>query len=171
MQISEFLNGINYLQVAFIQGFKFLICSENICMSKNCNWWWPGLFLRCGALSDSSESSLSVVTYVHGDWRHIRWLFGGRRICTTSFREVCNYLKLVFGWTGGASAFQVGSTPVVSWLSYSPLDPRIAGSNPAGVDEFFSESKNLEYDFLRKRVKSWVPRRKFRVRIRTSSRN
>ena len=31
----------------------------------------------------------------------------------------------------------LASTPVVSWLSYSPLDPRFAGSNPAGVDEFF----------------------------------
>ena len=29
------------------------------------------------------------------------------------------------------------STPLVQWLSYSPLDPRFAGSIPAGVDEFF----------------------------------
>ena len=28
-------------------------------------------------------------------------------------------------------------TPVVPWLSYSPLDPRFMGSNPAGVDGFF----------------------------------
>ena len=28
------------------------------------------------------------------------------------------------------------STPVVQWLSYSPLDPRFAGSNPTGVDLF-----------------------------------
>ena len=36
------------------------------------------------------------------------------------------------------------------WLSYPPLDPRYAGSNPAGVDEFLSERKNPEYDLLRK---------------------
>ena len=30
-----------------------------------------------------------------------------------------------------------GSIPVVLWLSYSPLDSRFAGSNPAGVDGFF----------------------------------
>ena len=29
------------------------------------------------------------------------------------------------------------STPVVKGLSYSPLDPRFAGSIPAGIDEFF----------------------------------
>ena len=29
------------------------------------------------------------------------------------------------------------STLVVQWLSYSPLDPRFAGSIPAGVDGFF----------------------------------
>ena len=41
------------------------------------------------------------------------------------------------------------STPVVQWLSYSPLDPRFAGSIPAGVDGFFTGRKNPEYDFLR----------------------
>ena len=46
------------------------------------------------------------------------------------------------------------STPVVQWLSYSPLDPRFAGSIPAGVDGFFSERKNPEYDFLRKGSKA-----------------
>ena len=49
------------------------------------------------------------------------------------------------------------STPVVQWLSYSPLDPRFAGSIPAGVVGFFSESKNPEYDFLRKGSKSVGP--------------
>ena len=29
------------------------------------------------------------------------------------------------------------------WLSYSPLDPRFAGSNPAGVDGFFQSVKIL----------------------------
>ena len=42
------------------------------------------------------------------------------------------------------------STPVFPWLSYSPLDPRFAGSNPAGIVEFFQSVKILEYDFLRK---------------------
>ena len=35
------------------------------------------------------------------------------------------------------------STPVVLWLSYSPLDLRFAGSNPAGVDGFFQSIKIL----------------------------
>ena len=42
------------------------------------------------------------------------------------------------------------STPVVLWLSYSPLDLRFVGSNPVGIDEFFQNVKNLEYDYLRK---------------------
>ena len=46
------------------------------------------------------------------------------------------------------------STTVVQWLSYSPLDPRFAGSIPARVDGFFSERKNPEYDFLRKGSKA-----------------
>ena len=29
---------------------------------------------------------------------------------------------------------------MVQWLSYSPLDPRFAGSIPAGVDGFFFQS-------------------------------
>ena len=49
------------------------------------------------------------------------------------------------------------STPVVQWLSYSPLDPKFAGSNPAGVDGFFSERKNPEYDFLRNGSKAVGP--------------
>ena len=51
----------------------------------------------------------------------------------------------------------VASNPVVPWLSYSPLDPRFAGSNLAGVDGFFSERKNPEYDFLRKGSKAVGP--------------
>ena len=49
------------------------------------------------------------------------------------------------------------STPEVQWLSYSPLDPRFAGSIPAGIDRFFSERKNPEYDFLRKGSKAVGP--------------
>ena len=43
------------------------------------------------------------------------------------------------------------STPVVQWLSYSPLDPRFAGS----MD--FSERKNPENEFLRKGSKAVGP--------------
>ena len=43
------------------------------------------------------------------------------------------------------------------WLSYSHLDPRFAGSILAGVDGFFSESKNPEYDFLQKGSKAMGP--------------
>ena len=46
------------------------------------------------------------------------------------------------------------STPVVQWLSYSSLDLRFAGSIPVGVDVFFSERKNPEYDFLQKESKA-----------------
>ena len=48
------------------------------------------------------------------------------------------------------------STAVVTWISYSPLDPRFPGSNPAGVDGF-SERKNAESDFLRKGSKAVGP--------------
>ena len=54
------------------------------------------------------------------------------------------------------SISSVKSTPVVQWSSYSPLDSRFAGSNPAGVDGF-SERKNPEYDFLRKGSKAVGP--------------
>ena len=52
--------------------------------------------------------------------------------------------------------FLSSSTPLVQWLSYS-LDPRFAGSDPAGIDGFFSERKNPEYDFLRKGSKAVDP--------------
>ena len=48
------------------------------------------------------------------------------------------------------------STPVGQWLSSAPLDPRLAGSNPAGSMDF-SERKNPEYDFLRKGSKAVGP--------------
>ena len=49
------------------------------------------------------------------------------------------------------------STPVVPWLSYSPLDPRFAGSVPAGVDRFFQSVKILSMIFFGREVKPWVP--------------
>ena len=47
-------------------------------------------------------------------------------------------------------------TLVVPWLSYSPLDPRFTGSNPAGSMDF-SERKYPEYDFLWKGSKAVGP--------------
>ena len=39
--------------------------------------------------------------------------------------------------------FYSSRPPVVPWLSYSPLDPRFAGSNPAGIDGLFQSVKIL----------------------------
>ena len=63
------------------------------------------------------------------------------------------------------------SAPVVQWLSYLRLDPRFAGSIPAGVDGFFSERKNPEYDFFRKGSKAMVPVKKPQGEIRASEQN
>ena len=63
------------------------------------------------------------------------------------------------------------STPVVPWLSYSPLDPRFAGSSPAGVDGFFQSIKILSVTSFGREVKLWVPCRRFMVCKRTSSQN
>ena len=53
---------------------------------------------------------------------------------------------------------KLGSTPVVPWLSYSPLDPKFAGSNPAGVDGFFFQSvKILSMTPFGREVKPWDP--------------
>ena len=57
---------------------------------------------------------------------------------------------------------------MVQWLSYSPLDPRFAGSNPAMVNGFFSERKNPEYDFLRMGSKAVGPPQ---AEIRASEQN
>ena len=43
---------------------------------------------------------------------------------------------------------------MVQWLSYSPLDPRFAGSIPAGVDEFFQSVKILSMTFPSERKQS-----------------
>ena len=49
------------------------------------------------------------------------------------------------------------STTVVQWLSYSPLDPRVAGSIPAVVDGFFQSVKILNMTSFGREVKPWVP--------------
>ena len=51
------------------------------------------------------------------------------------------------------------------------LDPRFAGSIPAGVDGFFQSVKILSMTSFGREVKPWVPCRRFTVRKRTSSRN
>ena len=53
------------------------------------------------------------------------------------------------------------TTPVVPWLSYSPLDLRFAGSNPAGDDGFFQSIKILSMTSFGREVKPWVPCRRF----------
>ena len=63
------------------------------------------------------------------------------------------------------------STPVVPWLSYSPLDPKFAGSNPAGVNGFFECVKIPCMPSFGREVKPCVPCRRFTARKRTSSRN
>ena len=45
----------------------------------------------------------------------------------------------------------------VATLGGSLQKSRYTGSNPAGVDRFFSECKNPEYDFLRKGSKALGP--------------
>ena len=56
------------------------------------------------------------------------------------------------------------STPVVQWLSYSPLDPRFAGSIPAGVDGFFQSVKIRSMTSFGREGKPWVPCRRFTAR-------
>ena len=63
------------------------------------------------------------------------------------------------------------STPVVQGLSYSPLDPRFAGSIPAGVDGFFQSVKILSMTSFGRDVKLRAPCRRFTARKRTLSRN
>ena len=47
----------------------------------------------------------------------------------------------------------------------------VSGFSPGRGRWIFSESKNAEYDLLRKGSKPWIPRRRFTARKRTSSRN
>ena len=77
------------------------------------------------------------------------------------------YYSVVRNWI--RIAFQ--STPVVQWLSYSPLDPRFAGSIPAGVDGLFQSVKIVSMTSFGREVRPWVPYRRFTARKITSSRN
>ena len=62
-------------------------------------------------------------------------------------------------------------TPVVQWSSYSPLDPRFAGTIPDGVDGLFQSVKILGMTSFGREVKPWVPCCTLTARKRTSSRN
>ena len=63
------------------------------------------------------------------------------------------------------------STPVVQWLSYSPLDPRFAGSIPAWVDRLFQSVKILSMTSFGREVKPRVPCSRFTARKRASGQN
>ena len=63
------------------------------------------------------------------------------------------------------------STPVVPWLSCSPLDLRFAGSNPARVDGFFQSVKILSMTSFGREVKPLVLCHRFTACKRISSRN
>ena len=60
-------------------------------------------------------------------------------------RETCLNSNFMYGTI---NVTRSESTPVVQWLSYSPLDPRFAGSIPAGVDGFFQSIKILSMSFF-----------------------
>ena len=67
--------------------------------------------------------------------------------------------------------FEEVGRPVVPWLSYLPVDPKFADSNPAGVDGFLQRVKILSMTSFGKDVKPWIPCRRFTARKRISSRN
>ena len=62
-------------------------------------------------------------------------------------------------------------TLVVKRLSYSPLDPRFSGSNPARVNGFFQSLNFLSMTSFGREVKPWVLCRRFMARKSTSNRN
>ena len=66
---------------------------------------------------------------------------------------------------------KIVSTPVVSWLSHSPVDPRFAGLNPTGVDGLFNSVKILSMTSFGREVKLCVFCCRFMAHKRTSSQN
>ena len=54
-------------------------------------------------------------------------------------------------------SFEVCDDPDGPWLSYSPLDSRFAGSNPAGVHGFFQSVKLLNMASFGREVKPLCP--------------
>ena len=71
--------------------------------------------------------------------------------------------------SGRTVAHNVGTTGChrPRWLSYSPLDPRFAGSIPARIIGFFQSLKILSMTSFRREVKPWVPCHKFTACKRT----
>ena len=74
--------------------------------------------------------------------------------CWKSFmNEACTELVYTTKSQGNEPTFlSTVSTPVVPWLSFSPLDPRFAGSNPAGLDGFFQNVKILRFTAVKQVV-------------------
>ena len=77
----------------------------------------------------------------------------------------------------GQMAIELLSTPVVQWLSYSPLDPRFAGSTRPESMDIFQSVKFLSMTSFGREVKPWVPCRRFpnvkeaQAEIRASEQN
>ena len=97
-------------------------------------------------------------------------------VCTSSSMTVAQaatILLQVYHWSTVYNIFYVSPikelTPVVPWLSYSPLDLRFVGSNPAGVNGFFQSVKILSVTSFGREVKPWVLCHRFMARKRTSS--
>ena len=84
--------------------------------------------------------------------------------------RICSIIIIKF-WVLIWQYQNLNSTSVVQWLSYSPLDPRFAGSIPAWVDGFFQSVKILSMTSFGREVKPWAPCRRFTTRKRTSGRN
>ena len=89
-------------------------------------------------------------------------------IIFTSGSEVCGFKPGRSRWTLYIHIYM--TTPVVPWLSYSPLDPRYAGSNQAGVDGFFQRVKIVSMTYFGTEGKQWVPCRRYMARKGASSR-
>ena len=80
------------------------------------------------------------------------------KIAEVDLRQDCFLPRTVFRGVFECKLIpKPGSTPVVQWLSYSPLDPRFAGSNPPAVDGFFESIKILSMTSLEREVKPLVP--------------
>ena len=131
-----------------------LIWSKTL-MEQTCN--------PCGLFRGSPEGPVSQI---HSPHLHV-WYSWDRFRSFKVFSDAKE--RLGCGKQREATApiqFLVRSTPVVQWLSYSPLDPRFAGSM-----DFFQSRKILSMTSFGREVKPWVPCRRFTARKRTSTRN
>ena len=112
----------------------------------------------------SQRGELVILIVMEGDL----WLS-----LTSNFFSLIHRQQFVEFWlVVPCSAFPFSiSTPVVPWLSYSPRDPRFAGSNPTGVDGFLQSVKILSMTSFEREVKPWIPCHRFTACKRTSSQN